>query len=401
MLLAALAALLVGGNGPGATAVERQPLAEALRVDPAAGDLAENPEIAQRVAASPHSYFRFINIPFSRAVCAQFADETPRLPTVTLQGDAHIEQYAVTSLGRGLTDFDDSSLGPPVIDLVRFGVSLRLATRLRGWEGSRKGILDAFFRGYREALRDPSYMPPAPRLAEAIRLTFKGDRPACLARGEAMMEPVPTPKEAFEGAAKDYVSGILSVRPDLSRAYFHVKKYGRLRLGIGSALDRKYLLRIEGPTAAPDDDVLIEAKEVRDIAQIDCVVAPPGAERVLSGHARMANQPFAFAGFVRYEGRIFWLHAWPDDYVELSIGDFRSPKDLEEIALDAGAQIGRGQPRQAPAEQRAALRNELLAAFGLEERRMRRVIDTMTDATVAAWEEFRKTVTSAQRKRPQ
>ena len=390
MLLAALAVLLVGGSASGAPDAARRTLAEALRVDPASADLAESRQLAQRLASSPHSYFRFINIPFSRAVCAQFANLVPRLPAVTLQGDAHVEQYAVTSLGRGLTDFDDSSLGPPVIDLVRFGVSLRLAARARGWEGRQKRVLDAFFRGYREALRDPSHTPAAPRLAEAIQRTFTGDRPACLARGDALMEPVPTPKEAFENAANDYVSGILSVRPDLSRAYFHVKKYGRLRLGLGSALDRKYLLRIEGPTEAPDDDVLIEAKEVRDLAEIDCVVAPPGAERVLSGHARMANQPFAFAGFVRYEGRIFWLHAWPDDYVELSIDDFRSPTDLEEVALDAGAQIGRGQPRQAPATQQSGLRAALLTSLEREERHMRRVIDAMTDATVAAWQEFRR-----------
>ena len=392
-ILAALAVLLVGGSAPGAPAVERRTLAEALRIDAVSADLADNPQLAQRLATSPHGYFRFINIPFSRAVCEQFADVIPRLPTVTLQGDAHVEQYAVTSLGRGLTDFDDSSLGPPVIDLVRFGVSLRLAARARGWEGRQKRVLDAFFRGYREALRDPSYVPAAPRLAETIRATFKGDRGACLERGETLMEAVTTPPESFEEAAKDYVAGILGARPDLSSAYFHVKKYGRLRLGVGSALDRKYLLRIEGPTVAPGDDVLIEAKEVRDLAEIDCVVAPPGAERVLSGHARMANQPFAFAGFVRYEDRIFWLHAWPDDYVELSIDDFRSPRDLEEIARDAGAQIGRGQPRQAAADRQGALRSELLASLGGQERRIRRVIDAMTAATISAWQEFRRAAT--------
>jgi hypothetical protein len=104
----------------------------------------------------------------------------------------------------------------------------------------------------------------------------------------------------------------------------------------------------------------------------------------------MANQPFAFAGFVHYEGRVFWLHAWPDDYVELSIDDFRSPRDLEEVALDAGAQIGRGQPRQAPATQQSGLRAALLTSLEREERHMRRVIDAMTDATVAAWQEFRR-----------
>ena len=43
------------------------------------------------------------------------------MPTVTLHGDPHLEQYAVTDAGRGLTDFDDASKGPAILDLVRFG----------------------------------------------------------------------------------------------------------------------------------------------------------------------------------------------------------------------------------------------------------------------------------------
>ena len=32
-----------------------------------------------------------------------------------------------------MTDFDDSSAGPAVLDMVRFGVSVRLACEERGW----------------------------------------------------------------------------------------------------------------------------------------------------------------------------------------------------------------------------------------------------------------------------
>jgi hypothetical protein len=389
LLAAASLIAILGGCATGRDARRRPRMADALRVEPASPEIAGNRQLKERLAASPHGYFRFVNIPFSRVLCRQLADVIARLPEVNLHGDAHVEQYAVTSLGRGLTDFDDSSLGPPVIDLVRFGVSLQLAARAHDWRGREDRILDAFFRGYRTALQNPSYLPPPPRLAEAIRATFTSDHAACLARGEALMEAVATPRETFEDAARGYVQSILDTRPELSRTYFSVKKHGTLRLGIGSALGAKFLLRVEGPTPAPDDDVLIEVKEVRDLSEIGCVVAPPGADRVLAGHARFADQPFPFPGFIRYEGRVFWLHAWTDDYEELSVDDFQSWRDLEEIALDAGAQLGRGQPRLIPRQRAMPLQHELVLAMNRYEGRIRRVIDDLTDATVAAWLDFR------------
>jgi hypothetical protein len=97
----------------------------ALRVSPEAPELKARPALVGQLHDTPHNYFRFVNRPFSGAVCGLFDDVRGSLPEVNLHGDAHVEQYAVTSLGRGLTDFDDSGRGPYVVDLVRFGVSRR------------------------------------------------------------------------------------------------------------------------------------------------------------------------------------------------------------------------------------------------------------------------------------
>ena len=43
-------------------------------------------------------------------------DTTGGVPLFNLHGDAHLEQYAITDLGRGLTDFDDSSRGPAIVE---------------------------------------------------------------------------------------------------------------------------------------------------------------------------------------------------------------------------------------------------------------------------------------------
>ena len=100
-------------------------------------------------ATSASSTFRS-----AKRVCRRFSEVLSGTPSFNLHGDAHIEQYAVTDLGRGLTDFDDSSTGPAVIDLMRFGVSLDLTNRAHGWHDGAGELFDRFITGYRDALKD-------------------------------------------------------------------------------------------------------------------------------------------------------------------------------------------------------------------------------------------------------
>ncbi|MFI5184168.1 MAG: DUF2252 family protein [Vicinamibacteria bacterium] len=381
----ALSALLAPHAGAGSS----RHLAEALAVTTSPRDLAANPQLLARLRGSAHGYFRFVNVPFSQEVCERFQDVLQDLPAVNLHGDAHVEQWAVTSLGRGLTDFDDSSTGPFVIDLMRFGVSLRLAARAHGWERHEKEALDALLRGYRAALEDPAFVAPEPALAGRLRATFTGDHALRLREADSLMHSPEVTSPFFRLAAAEYVSSLLAAHPELPRDFFEVKKSGILHMGIGSALDRKFLARVEGPTRSDDDDVLLEAKEVKDISMIACVNAPPGAGRILAGHSRIANQPFAFAGFFRAEGVTFWVHSWPDDYVEVQVRTLESPRDLVELALDAGAQMGRGAPRALPGAE-GSLRKEIRASLDRHEGRIRKEIGAFTTATFEAWKTFRK-----------
>lgn len=386
--MAALGASLLPAASS-ASGPSRPSLADALSAHPSPRDLAANPQLLARLRGSAHGYFRFINVPFSQAVCERFADLTHTVPVVNLHGDAHVEQYAVTSLGRGLTDFDDSSTGPFVIDLMRFGVSLRLAAEARGWRHQEGVILEAFLRGYRTGLKDPAHVSPEPAIVARLRALFTGDHARRLREADPLMAAPAETSALLREAGREYAESVLAERPDLPRTFFDIKKSGALRMGIGSALDRKYLVRVEGPTPSDDDDVLIEAKEVKDISMIGCVTAPPGADRILVGHSRIANQPFALAGFLRVDGTTFWLHEWPDDYVEVTIAALLSPGQLAEIAEDAGAQMGRGAPRSLPGVREDSLRAEIAAALDRHESRIRREIRAFADATTAAWERFR------------
>jgi hypothetical protein len=326
-----------------------------------------------------------VNRQFARLVCARFADVN--LPAVTLHGDAHLEQYAVTDLGRGLTDFDDASAGPAMLDLVRFGASLRLAARERGWEAEADRLFALFWSGYELALRDPTTEAPEPALARRLQAAFDPDRIALLARAETLMQMLPEPRPMLDEEARKETIATLARNSRLPVSFFRVKKAGALNVGVGSAADEKYLFRIEGETALDDDDVLLEFKEVRDLGAIPCIRHDPGPSRIIVGQSRLAYEPFRYAGTIRSGTVNFWVHSWPLNYVELRIEDLRSSEELQEIVYDAGVQLGRGHPKRWSPKEAQVLRRRL--ARGLPSERVRSVAAQLADETVRAWERFR------------
>jgi hypothetical protein len=349
-----------------------------------APELARAPALRERLHSGPHAYFRFMNRPFARLACERFADVD--LPPVTLHGDAHIEQYAVTDLGRGLTDFDDSSSGPAMVDLLRFGTSLRLAARERGWESASDRLWARFWSGYRHALLDPAAEAPEPALARRLESGFVTDRLALLSRAEALMATLPEPQPMLEEEARQETVEILARNSGLPVSFFRVKNAGALNVGIGSAADQKYLFRVDGETPADDDDVLLEFKEIRDLGSVPCIRSDPGPTRILLGQSRLAYQPFRYTGAVHYGGANFWVHSWPLNYVELQIADLRSPEELEEVVYDVGVQLGRGHPKRWSTREARKLRERL--AQGVPSERVARASAELADEMVKAWRRF-------------
>jgi len=367
------------------------PLGAELDVTPDTARLAQNPALRARLLGSPHGYFRFINIPFMSAVCRRVRSEGNSMPTVTLHGDAHVEQYAVTELGRGLTDFDDSASGPATLDLVRFGVSVRLAAHQRGWTNRADALFAAFLRGYRKALTDPKAVAPEPAWARRVQASFDKNPLACLARAEALMEILPAQKEVLDHISTAMALEMLTKNAQLPRTFFNLKKVGTLRIGIGSALAAKYLVRVEGPGPTDDDDVILEMKEVQDLQGVSCLRSLPGPSRIMVGQARIAYQPFRLPGVLRFNGRTYWIHAWPLNYVEVDIARGpASPQELEEIAYDAGVQLGRGHPNESLKSEADRVRGALLKR--LSEDRLQRMVADLSNETIAAWDRFRSAV---------
>jgi hypothetical protein len=404
LTLAALVGL-VALAVPGSASAPRQPalprtvassalrtVVAGLRVSPHAPELKASPALVGRLRETPRAYFRFVSRRFTQAVCAQFRGARAGFPDVNLHGDSHLEQYAVTSLGRGLTDFDESARGPSFIDLVRFGVSLELAAGEKNWPGEGRRAFGAFLGGYRQALKDPDIKSPAPLVVTRARSGFARDHRLALRQAEIIIDADPVPVSEIEASSRDYVTQMLAHGAGMPASFFSIKKAGRLTLGIGSALDEKYLFRIEGWSKEADDDQILEAKLVRSLSDVGCVQTDQGPERVPLGMALIAYAPFPFSGLLSHRGRTFWVHGWTDDYRELSIDSwFTSPQDMRQVAYDVGIQLGWAHPKAVAGKDfRPGLRRILLEATCKNEGRLRKAIDQLTEATVVAWMAFRE-----------
>jgi hypothetical protein len=190
---------------------------------------------------------------------------------------------------------------------------------------------------------------------------------------------------------RGYAAGMRARDPALPADFFRVKKAGRLTTGIGSSLDEKYLLRVEGWTEGEGDDQILEAKLVRPLPDSACVHTDAGPSRVPLAMSLIARAPFEFSGLAARAGRVLFVHAWTDDYVELKVEfSFPKPCDLRQVAYDVGTQLGRAHPREGSGRpSRPGLRASLLESTRANDGRIRALIDELTEATVEAWTAFR------------
>jgi len=391
-VLALTTALL--GCGPAATSsrhdsVDRHDKVDlnALYVNLASRDLNRSPLLRERILADAHGYFRFINPEFAQYVCNHFSETLASIPTVNLHGDAHLEQYAVTEVGRGLTDFDMTAAGPAMLDLIRFGTSIWLTVTVAGGDAVQaRKLVDRFFDGYQTALAAPDTVIEEPTIAKRIRATFSTDRRLVLEQADRLMLPVAREREDFEAALVQYAQMMRTDHPELAESFFTVKKFGRLKIGIGSALDEKYLIRIEGPTADDGDDKLLEAKEVKDLSGISCVQGRPDAFRIMVGQSRLSYQPYRYLGYAKSADTVFWFHGWTDNYRELSFTTLTNYDELGEVVYDVGVQLGIGHPKQIASPLDAQLRRALIEYLDDQRKPLHLLIKDMTTLVTSAWQ---------------
>jgi uncharacterized protein (DUF2252 family) len=351
-----------------------------------------DPALVSRVRQSPTTFFRFVNVAFGNEVCRLFQPQLSSMGVVSLHGDPHLLQYAITDTGRGLTDFDDAASGPPVLDLLRFSTSLVLACRARGWDGEIDAVLDGFFRGYRSALADPRVATPEPEVVGRTRAGFRFDPAHYFGWLRSNSEPLPGERRlAIEKALAPYVDTMLTEEPTLTREYFRVIEMGRSRMGIGSARTLKYVVRLRGRTDIPNDDDVLELKEVGPLPNVSCLSPASTLDpmRQIVAQARMVYEPYRLVGYVVIDQRYFWVHAWARSYHELSLYDLQTPAELSEVAVDAGKQLGLGHPKLATPPQDASVRTGILRFLDARRAEFGDLSRMLADEVTSSWSRFR------------
>ena len=104
-----------------------------------------------------------------------------------------------------------------------------------------------------------------PELATRARGSFRWDHARSLRQAHEWIDKAPLPNDAFaDGVAR--FAELVGFGRELAPDYFKVKRIGALMLGVGSALDEKYLILFEGPSPAAEDDMIVEAKQIRELA---------------------------------------------------------------------------------------------------------------------------------------
>jgi len=363
-----------------------------------------SPELLARMRATPHDYFRFINHEWTARVCDLFARDIPNLPTVQLHGDAHVEQYALTSAEWGLDDFDDSTRGPALVDIIRFLGSIDLVAQQRGWSRDRDRLVDRFFAGYRHGLSAPLDRPSQPDIVRRLRASNPTmSNEAFLAWADSLTSPMgEAPMPGVIAAMKEFAKVVRQERPEFAEDYFEVVRAGWLRLGVGSASTRHVLMRVRGASSDPDDDVLLEAKAVRSLAGLRCLEFPRTrpAFRIISGSHQvgrlkydiLAAGPEVAVPEMAIQGehlRNWWIHSWEPSYQEIAIDDFRTVDDLFDIVYDSGTQLGAGTVHQYDGSIDTAIQREALATLTPFEPRLRQTARTLVEELLRGWHSFR------------
>lgn len=371
--------------------------ASPLRADPARLAAAP-PALQAQLREDPFVYFRFLNTAWAGRVCEAFQGELHALPAAILHGDAHVGQYALTATARGLDDFDDAARGPSVVDLVRFLGSVDLLARRRGWTADRERLFDGFLDGYTRALSDPAYRPPDPAVVTRLRTRLGRTREEFLAWGDSLMqEPTAAQRNDAARSLALLEAVVRELRPQVSPGYFAPKRMGWLRMGVGSALTRKVLARVEGPSPSPGDDVLLEAKELSRLEGVPCLQVPVSGEafRVIAAAEQIGRiRHDVLAVVPRREEEApgvsdWWVRSWDETYVEVTAADLASPGELAEVVHDAGAQLGATNQRQPTPALEAQVRQAELAAARRLGPRIRATSRRLTDDLLAGWKDLR------------
>jgi hypothetical protein len=346
------------------------------------------------MGASPFRYFRAVAEPFKHRTCEAFRDLRWRLPSGAVHGDAHLEQFVVTDDDFGLADFDNAGYGPAIVDLVRYASSLHLACRDITGGCDPEPAVSAYFNAYRTALDHPVQRSP-PAIVARLRDRLGPQPEAWLQWADGLMHPLARAEE--ERVRREWFRFVALMRetnPARPESFYRIRRLGSVEIGLGSALERKMLIRIAGPTDDPLDDLILEARNHSLPEYRGCVWRPTGGSlNVFMLTSLLAHPlPKVFGVLPNPDGDELpeiWIQSWERGYRELSLSDVRDQADLNALAADAGTQLAGHFWSTSPEALRGYQRFTQLRAFELTEQRARDLARSLAREVVTEWSRFR------------
>jgi hypothetical protein len=351
--------------------------------------------LVDRIGASAYRYFRAVSEPFKHRTCEAFRDLRWRLPSGAVHGDAHLEQFVVTDDEFGLADFDKAGYGPAIVDLVRYAASLHLACREIEGGCDPEQAVTAYFNAYRTALDHP-VQRRQPAIVARLRGRLGPEPDAWLHWADGLMQPLaPAEEERVRSHWFRFVALMRETVPERPETFYRIRRLGSVEIGLGSALERKLLIRIEGATDGPLDDVILEARYHSLPDYRGCVWRPTGGSlNVFMLTSLLAHSlPDVFGILPNPDGDDLpeiWIQSWDRGYRELSLSDIRGQTELDALAADAGMQLAGHFWTTSPEALRGYERFTQLRAFELTEQRARELARSLATEIVGDWETFRE-----------
>lgn len=350
--------------------------------------------LLDKIGTSPFRYFRAVSEPFKHRTCEAFRDLRWRLPSGAVHGDAHLEQFVVTDEDFGLSDFDNAGYGPAIVDLVRYATSLHLACREIGGTCDPEGAVTAYFNAYRTAL-DHRVERDEPPVVARLRARLGPEPEAWLEWADGLMQPLPPDEEArVRRGWFRFVTMMRETTPERPESFYAIRRLGSVEIGLGSAMERKWLIRIAGATDHPRDDVILEARTHSIPEYRGCVWRPTGGSLNVFMLTSLLDHPLpkVFGVLPNPDGPELpeiWIQSWERGYRELSLSDVRDQTDLNALAADAGTQLAGHFWSTIPEALRGHHRFTQLRAFELTEQRARDLARSLAGEIVAEWNRFR------------
>lgn len=278
----------------------------------------------------------------------------------SLQGDFHLENMGTYRSGKGhfaydLNDFDEAFVGPHSWDLARLAVSIHLAADEVGIKASERRELISFF--LQRYLKHLERIQAQPQLLRALfdERFFKDKIAEQVQQARSRFDRQTwlneiTPNGRFEHgkkirpisaqereAVKQALSHYAAARRE-SAAFVQLKDAAMRVAGKGSLGRYRYDVRVEGPSAAAHDDLILEIKEAAEPSASWAGIRSAGhqGERIVSAYRRFLPDADPYLGATEIMGAPAYIRELlPKETVNLDKVDKRSEYEafLDGVAL--------------------------------------------------------------------